>query len=75
MSAHPKHNDQYDRNPEGNGGWRQIPVKARSYSYGKENSAVLPHAAGPRPEQQECMGRSNASRCMFGICLIFEAFI
>ena len=51
MPAHSKHHDQYDCNPEGKGGWRitQIPIKARNYSNGKDNSTVLPHAAGPRP--------------------------
>lgn len=51
MSAHSKHHDQYDCNPEGKGGMdsQTDTLKAINYSNGKENSTIIPHAAGPWP--------------------------
>ena len=71
LPAHSKHHDQYDCNPEGKGGWRitQIPIKARNYSNGKENSTVLTHAAEPRLPY---MGKWNASSCW--LCFMLDIF-
>ncbi|KAM9318792.1 uncharacterized protein KZ484_023106 [Pholidichthys leucotaenia] len=70
MLAHPKHHDQYDSNPEGKRGWRitHISIQTRNYSNGKENSTILPHAAGPRFEdtymgQCVCTAEQKIAKC------------